>query len=60
MVDHLNVRMDCVVKGCKTKFRTVRAMCGHIKVVHRELSKEEKKKYVLAAKEIPLPDVNQV
>lgn len=57
LADHVKLRLNCVVKGCRTKFRYLRAMCGHIKVVHRELSQEEKEAYLKEAKKIPLPKV---
>ncbi len=56
LADHLNLQLDCLIAGCRTKFRTVRALCGHIKVVHRELSKEEKIEYVKKAKKAQLPN----
>jgi hypothetical protein len=57
LAEHFNLQLDCLIAGCRTTFRTVRALCGHIKVVHRELSKEEKIEYVKKAKKVPLPKV---
>jgi hypothetical protein len=57
LADHLNLQLDCLIAGCRTKFRTVRALVGHLRVVHRELTVEEKVKYVKQARKIPLPKI---
>lgn len=54
---HLKFQVDCIVPGCKTKFTSKKSLAAHIKIVHRNLTKEERNEILEKARKIPLPKI---
>lgn len=57
LAEHYNLQLDCLIKGCRTKFRSTKALKGHIKVVHRELNGLQKLEYLKMVKKLKMPEI---